>query len=79
MICPTCKQSIACPACAADLPNTSPAVRQPISETDLELMWGKAVSGEGRTGIGMYQTRLCALDFARSIEVHHGITGDGNG
>ncbi len=32
MICPTCKQSIACPACAADLPNTQPAVREPLTD-----------------------------------------------
>ena len=77
MICPTCKESIACPACAADLPNTIP-VRQAISEADLELMWGKAASGEGRSGIGMYSTRLCALDFARAIEQAHGIAAPGS-
>ena len=47
--------------------------RKPLTESDLELMWGRAASGEGRSGLGMYATRLCAMDFARAIEAAHGI------
>jgi len=83
--CPECGDTAIlyeCVACSAtnyppDAKASLPVALSPLTEDQLELMWGKAASGEGRSGIGMYQTRLCALDFARAIEEYHGIKQGG--